>query len=391
MPMVFKKNTYKIFLLVNLAFFILTISGCMYGEYNESITETEISETEETSENTDALPKKQKNTSLNIGENLPITRGLAAKMVALTFGTVSEIDNTERTIQFSDTSPENKLDKYINYACSKKYINETGEKFMPDEYLTVSQAQNIIDQIDGAHKIKINITDEIKDKPISYNLWTEIYTEVLKNIAGNTPIKEKFGICAEKSIILALPENNKYIKEGFAVTDKGLLKCAGFDLTPYIDKEISFWTKENELFALADITSETPTIKNVFLTENTNDMCVIFTGGAEKTYKKSENLEVSGNESKIADITLNSDKEIVSIDYVPDEKEKQIKNITDTTLTCVDNETFDLSPDFKIYYTQEDKIMLGSKEDIIEGKTYSLCLKDNKIKAFIFQRFKGTS
>ena len=111
MPMVFKKNTYKIFLLVNLAFFILTISGCMYGEYNESITETEISETEETSENTDALPKKQKNTSLNIGENLPITRGLAAKMVALTFGTVSEIDKTERTIQFSDTSTENKLDK----------------------------------------------------------------------------------------------------------------------------------------------------------------------------------------------------------------------------------------------------------------------------------------
>ncbi len=391
MPVPFKKNAYKAFLLVNLSFFILTISGCMYGEYTEPTTETEITKPGETSENTSPPEKKQKYTPLNIGENLPITRGLAAKMIALTFGTVSEIDNTERTIQFSDTSPENKLDKYINYACSKKYINETGEKFTPDEYLTVSQAQNIIDQIDGAHKIKINITDEIKDKPISYNLWTEIYMEVLKNLAGNTPIKEKFGISAEKSVILALPKNNKYIKEGFAITDKGLLKCAGFDLTPYIDKEISFWTKENELFALADITSETPTIKNVFLTENKNDMCVIFTGGAEKTYKKSENLEAPENESKIADITLNADKEIISIDYISEEKEKQIKNITNTTLTCVDNETFDLSPDFKIYYTQEDKIMLGSKDDIIEGKTYNLCLKDNKVQAFIFQKFKGTS
>jgi len=386
-----EKKIKRAFLFVNLTCFILTLSGCIYNGYTETTTETEITSEEETSKNIDPTEEPKKNTPQNIGENLPITRGLAAKMIALTFGTVSEINNTERTIQYSDTSPEDKFDKYINYVCTKKYINETGEKFMPEEYLTVSQAQKIIDQIDAAHKIKINITDEIKDKPISYNLWTEIYTEVLKNLAGNTSIKEKFGISAEKSVILAVPRNNKYIKDGFAITDKGLLKCDGFDLTPYIEKEISFWTKENELFALADITSETPTIKNVFVTENKGDTFTIFTGGAEKNYKKSENLVTGENENRIADITLNDKKEITSIDYISEEKEKQIKSITDTALTCVDDETFELSPDYKVYYIQDNKTMLGSKEDILEGKTYSLCLKDNKVCAFIFRKFKGNT
>ncbi len=381
------KKTKKIFLLIISIFFIFTLYGCIYDKDTETDSETDSEE--ETAEDVAPAGEPRNNTPRNIGENLPITRGLAVKMIALTFGTASEIDNTERTIQFSDVSPENKFDKYINYACAKKYINETGENFMPEEYLTVSQAQNIIDQIDSTHKIKINITDEIKDKPISYNLWTEIYIEVLKNLSGDAPIKEKFGISAEKSVILALPQNNKYIKDGFAITDKGLLKCGGFDLTPYIDKEISFWTKENELFALADITSETPTIKNVYITETDSDTCTIFTGGAEKTYRKAKNSDTEENEYKIADITLNANKEIESIAYVTEEKEKQIKSITDTQITSVDEETFDLSPDFKVYYIQENKVMLGNKEDILEGKTYSLSLKDNKICAFTFRKFKG--
>jgi len=365
-------------------------SSCSYNKDGSIETELYEESTDHLENTSDSLstPSPQPQKPVNIGESLPITRGLAAKMLALTFSSKEEIDTTKRTITFSDTSPEKWYDKYINYAYSKKYIQGIDNKFMPDEYLTVIQAQYIIDKIDSAHKIKINITEETKDKPISYNLWTEIYIKTLTNLADKISIKEKFNIIARKATILALPQNNNLIKEGYVITDIGFFKCSGIDLSPFIDNEISFWTKENEIIALSDITNENPTIKNVYITEN-DEVCTIFSGGAEKTYEKSENLtQTENNENnnlKIADITL-TDKKISKIAYALDVKEKQIKSFNSSKLICVDNETFDISPDFKVYYIQNNKVMLGNRADIIEGKTYEIYLRDNKIQAFIFTK-----
>ncbi len=365
-------------------------SSCAYNKNISNETELYEENTDTTEDTSDlsAPASHQPQKPINIGETSPITRGLAAKMLALTFGTKQEIETTDRIITFSDTSAEKWYDKYINYSCSKKYIQGTGNEFMPEEYLTVIQAQYIIDKIDSAHKIKINITNETKDKPISYNLWTEIYIKTLTNLAGKTSIKEKFNITAQKATILALPQNNSLIKEGYVITDIGFFKCDGIDLSPFIDNEISFWTKENEIIALSDITNENPTIKNAYITEN-DKVCTIFSGGAERTYEKLENLtQTQNNENnnlKIADITL-TDKKISNIIYTSDVKEKQIKSFTSSTLTCVDNEIFDISPDFKVYYIQNNKVMLGNKSDIIEGKTYEIYLKDNKVRAFVFNK-----
>ena len=371
----------KIFISIGSFCIILSFQSCIHkdNELSDDNYETEITTDYSESKNPSKPPAPE-----NIGEQLPITRGLTAKMIALTFGTKADIDSTERTIPFSDTSADKWYDKYINYCCSKDYFKKDENNFLPEEYLTVAQAQEIIDKIDTKRKIKINMTDETKNKAISYNLWTEIYIEVLKNLSEKNSIKDTFGISAEKSVILALPENNKYMKQGFAVTDKGLLRCAGFDLSPYIDKEISFWTKENELFALGDITNKNPIIKNVFIIEN-NNTCKVFTGGAEKTYDKAENFNQKGNEIKIADIT-HSDKKLTEINYADEIKEKQIQSIDEKKLVCVDNETFDILPDCKVYYTKDNKTMLGSKEDLLEGKTYEICLRDNKICAFIFSK-----
>jgi len=360
----------------------LILSGCAYRESSASL-ESEITSEEYIEQKKE---ENKKETEINIGERLPITREAAAKMIALTFGTKAEINSQERTISFTDTSPENSYDKYINYACSKNYISGTGDKFMPEEYLSVIQAQYIIDQLDSSNKIKINITDETKNKPISYNLWTEIYMKILKNLSGKDTIKEKFGLTAQRAVILATHENNSLIKEGFTITDKGLLKCGTLDLEPYIDKEISFWTKENEIIALSDITSQNPKIKNVYITENNNSSCTIFSGGAEKTYEKASDFTQTETEAKIADITL-TDKKISKIEFITNSQEKQIKSITEKTITSVDNETFDISEDCKVYYIQNEKTMLGSREDIIEGKTYELYIKDSKIQAFTFERF----
>ena len=389
--MQFKNIFTKIFYSLNLAILSISQTSCTYKEY----VTTDISENSEISESTDFSTEvettniKNENKSEKIGENIPITRGLVAKIISLTYGTKKEIEETKRVIPFEDTTPEQWYDKYINYAFSKNYINGTDNKFNPEDYLTVSQAQALCDKIDFTKKIQLNINEKTKDKPISYNLWCELYLKVLSNLSEKNTLYEKFGISKKRATILAVPENNKNIKEGFTVTDKGLLKCSGINLVPYIDKEISFYEKENEILFLSEITSENPILENTYVVENDTN-CTIFTGGAEKTYKKSDTFTESENPDKntikLADIQLNDNK-ISKISYITEKSELQIKSLTDTKLTSVDEKTYEISPDVKIYFLQNNKVMYGTKEDIIEGKTYEVYFKDNKICGFVFFKY----
>lgn len=359
------------------------LTGCLQNNYPQNL-QTEPTETSSSSTENPEIENTVKNA--DIGENIPIKRCLAAKMIALSFGTPKEINSEQRIINFQDTSPEKWYDKYINYVCAKKYMSGNNDKFMPEEYLSVIEAQYIIDQIDKNGKIRINIREDTKNRPISYNLWTEIYIKTLQNISENKTIKEKFNIQAKKVIPLGTSENNQNIKDGFVITDKGLLKCAGIDLMPYIDTEISLWEKENEIIALSDIITSSPTIKNAYIVENSGNV-TLFSGGAEKTYEKTENITLPESSLKIANVEL-TNKKVSNMEFVDEKREKQIKSFNEKKLICVDDETFDISEDYRVYYIKNNKVMLGKKEDIIEGKTYELYLKNNKICAFIFTKFQ---
>ncbi len=367
----------KIMLAISVAFFL---TGCLEDNYlTESQTEFAENFFDEKAKEGEVIK------NVDIGENIPIKRGLVAKMIALSFGTKKEIEDIERTITFQDTSPDLWYDKYINFVCTKKYMSGNNGKFFPEEYLSVIEAQYIIDQIDKSGKIKINISEDTKDRPISYNLWTEIYIKTLQNLSENKNIKEKFNIEAKKVIPFGTSENNKNIKNGFAVTNLGLLKCFGTDLTPYIDMEISLWEKDNEVIALSDVITSNPTIKNAYIVEN-EEKLILFSGGAEKSYEKLETTSLTENSIKIANVEL-VDKKVSKVDFADEKKEKQIKSFDGKKLVCVDDESFDIAEDFGVYYIQNEKVMLGGKDDIIEGKTYELYLKDNEICAFVFTKF----
>ncbi len=392
-----KSSKIKFLLYLFLTYNLILLSACTYSETEKindkdyehnslSIQQSQENAEQSLSSQSLTLPTK-KETPINIGETMPITRGIVAKMIALTFASTNEINSLERKIPFTDTQKELWYDRYINFVFSKNYMNGSNDNFSPEEYLSVSQAQTIIDKIDTTKKIKINSNDTTKNKPISYNLWTEIYMKVLKNLSGNLSLKEKFGIEAKKEVILATSDNNSILKEDYIITNKGILKSSGFNLSEYLDKEISFWVKDNELFALADITKQNPILKNVYITDISPATVSVFSGGAERIYEKADNFIIENENStlKIADISLNNGK-IASINFTTEMKEKQIKSFTNNQITCIDDETFDTTEDYGVYYIQNNKIMLGNKSDLIEGKTYEIYLKDNKVCAFIFDK-----
>ena len=208
--------------------------------------------------------------------------------------------------------------------------------------------------------------------------------KILKNLSNNN-IKNKFNIIAKKSVILATPKTNNLLKNNYVLTDKEIIKSTGIDLSEYVNKEISYWTKDNEIIALSSVTSNNPTIKNVYFLDETNNDILCFIGGLESSYKKADNLEITNNKTKIATITF-EDNKIKKINFTTEVKEEQIATITDNKVKTVKNEIFDIDPDYKVYYIKNNKIMLGKKEDLVEGKTYELYITDKKINAFVFTK-----
>ncbi len=67
------------------------------------------------------------------GDDIPITRGEMAKMIALSFYTPEEITEIKNNIQFNDVSVEDWYYPYINAAVTDGYLSGEGESFLPEE------------------------------------------------------------------------------------------------------------------------------------------------------------------------------------------------------------------------------------------------------------------
>ncbi len=178
-----------------------------------------------------------------VGENEPITRGEAARMMALNIYTIEEINKMERKITFEDTDISKWYDKYINAAFSAGLIAGVDEEhFAPEEYLTLRQAQFLLDKMKTDNKVKLQYANEDRDKPIPYNIWViafekDMNTEKLKT--------QELKIYADK---------NQYSKLGdsFFITDIGITYYEGYEQLAS-DDEITAIVNGNTIVALKTI------------------------------------------------------------------------------------------------------------------------------------------
>lgn len=184
------------------------------------------------------------NTQMGIvGENEPITRAEVARMMSLNSYTIEEINKMERKITFEDTDISKWYDKYINAAFSAGLIAGVDEAhFAPEEYLTLRQAQFLLDKMKTDNKVKLQYAQEDKDKPIPYNIWViafekDMNTEKLKT--------QELKIYADK---------NQYSKLGdnFFITDIGITYYEGYEQLAS-DDEITAIVNESTIVALKTI------------------------------------------------------------------------------------------------------------------------------------------
>lgn len=298
-----------------------------------------------------------------IGDELPVSRALVSKMLALTFKSKANIDGLPRFIEFTDVQEGKWYDRYINTAISEGLMSGGGTEFYPDAALTLEQAQILLDKLDPDNKIKMVVNDENRNKPISYELWVDLYCQLLQNLSGGKSIYEAFGIYSDDVVVMVTPETFSELKPYNMITDTGALSYAGYSFEQYIDKSVRILEKDGEVIAALGIRSETPNIRSALIVGMTDENITVFSGGAERTYafKSDETLE-----GDICDIMI-SGKNALKVTAYAQKIGGTIVKVTSSSVELEEYGRFNTSEHFKIYSTVSSKALWKRSSNLTVG------------------------
>ncbi len=209
-----------------------------------------------------------------IGENEPVTRAEASKMAALNRYTMSEINSMDRSISFEDTSIDKWYDKYINAAYTAGFIAGTDEKhFEPEAYLTLRQAQFLINKIKGNDKLKLQYDERDRDKPIPYSVWVAAFERSMDTSKLKT----------DNISVYATKDENRALGNDYMLTSLGLTYSDDTDNTLYRNKNISAVIRDNVIVAVKAVNESMAVYDNVEVTDrNDNSITVRLSGGTRK-------------------------------------------------------------------------------------------------------------
>jgi len=303
--------------------------------------------------------------SMTVGDNLPVSRGLAAKMIALTFSSINDIDSMEREIEFTDTSPDRWYDRYINAVFVQGLMSGYDGLFMPEMPLSLQQAQNILDTIDENNSIRLQINNENRDMPISYALWCQLYIQALENISGEIGIEQYFGIRKKDYVILAAEGNNPMLIGGTIITDRGPFVSEGLINDSFVDTEVTILEKNGQVIAILSVNTTEPIIRNALVVGNDSDSITIFSGGVERVYEFSNNLRnLSG---QIVDIQISGNEALsvhVHENIIPNQ---MIERISYNFIELQGMGRLNISDDFKVYTTVNGDVRWRTPRHLIVG------------------------
>ena len=318
-----------------------------------------------------------------IGDDMPITRGMVAKIIALTFSDRQDIDNAIRRINFNDTNVSLWHDRYINTAVALGHLGGSGASFYPDSPLSLEQAQFILDRLDPNNPIRIQLTDANRRLAISYALWMNLYMQLLDNISGDNDLFEYFDIDQKDVIVLITPDFNAALPSGHIITNHGHFAASGIDFSGYLDKEVNVLHRDNEIIAILGITNTTPTIRNAFITGKTADSITIFAGGAQRTYEY-DTASLPGG--LIADIRIDG-KKAEFVQVFTHTVNGIVKEIYDDAIEIEDTGVLPLHSSFSIYNLKGHPVTMGSHNQITIGyNAADFIVRDGQIAAAVILR-----
>ncbi|MDR1687506.1 MAG: SpoIID/LytB domain-containing protein [Clostridiales bacterium] len=319
-----------------------------------------------------------------IGDDIPVSRALAAKMTSLIYNDINDIASFDREITFSDTDSAKWYDKFINAAYIQSVMLGYGDKFKPEDALSLEHAQLILDNINPENTVKVKMNAGNKDLPISYALFTQMYKKFLENTAGEKSVSEMFSITEKNIVVLATKESNSKLSGFNLISDTGPLTFYGLVMDSYLNKQIRVLVKENEIIAVTGIVSETPEMKNCYIVNVKANGITIFTGGAERFYEyPNANPAYAG---KICDITVDGAK-VLDITVYETALRDKILRFNQNEFEFAENGIRAASEDFKVYSVADGSVKWKAARDLMTGTDIAVFYtQDSQVRAAVIDR-----
>ena len=314
-----------------------------------------------------------------IGDDQPVSRGMAAKMLSLALKSGSDIQALHMAgpvHQFADVSVSHWHAPYINAAYVLEIMRGNGERFVPDAPLTIGQAQILLRVVDPQNAPAFaNVLDP--NQPISYALWVDLYKQLLEGLSEGRTIYEAFGIIAMDIIVLATAANST-LPEGHLISDKGPLGHRGLTMDAYIDQQLRVLVKDREIVALSALISEQPVLKNAYIVESGAGGASVFIGGAERFFYW-EDSGVPAN--TVADIMICSGR-ILSVMPFGDSISGTLLRASERVIELKGHGLFPVDADFRVYDVLTGAVRLRNQAHLIVGTdTARFYLRDGAVAA----------
>ena len=192
-----------------------------------------------------------------IGDDLSISRAMAAKTMALTFYTKEELEGLEQVANFPDVPQTDPFYPYINGAVKLGLLSgDEDGNFYPEKDLTLIQAQALLDRLAPDYDSRMVLDESNQNMPVAYSLWIQLLQTALE---AREEELSSYGITEETRVLLTAEESG-------GMFDNGYYGGAGLDLKPYENTALRYWAKDGEILALLEVTDTTPTIENIYCT-----------------------------------------------------------------------------------------------------------------------------
>lgn len=225
---------------------------------------------------------KQEETKDKLGENIPVLRSVAAKMIALAMSDCDEIASMDKEINFSDVSETDWYYPYVNRVCYLDYMHGTDEGFMPNEPLNLYQAQILINKI-STEKLEVNEKD--KEKAVSYRLWCQLFIKAIEDKKDELEL-------TEKTIGVFATTENGNMPPWTASTSEGVFKYHGYALDAYVDKTIKVLVKGDEIVGILDLVSNDACFENAYISKDGDGQCEVVYESGKRTLKYNSDVSL---------------------------------------------------------------------------------------------------
>lgn len=303
-------------------------------------------------------------TTNTLGENIPVSRAVAAKMLALAMSDCDEITSMDNEINFSDVAETDWYYPYINRVCYLGYMQGSDEGFMPNEPLNLYQAQMLINKISN-EKIEVNESD--KKKAISYSLWCKFF---LKAVEGRL---EELKL-TEKTIGIFATTENGDMPSWITSTSEGVLKYQGYAMDAYVDKTIKVLVKEDEIVGILNLVSNDACFENAYVSKlNSSECSVVYESGC-RVLNCEESVPMP-----IGTVTIKEGK-IINAIFAENDIRSTIKLADNKKISLEDAGDISVDEKLKVYdVTDKDQVVCKGISALVCGSDIADFYRENGI------------